>query len=47
MPLPTMTISACEGSSEVVRWPKRKEDGSLCQNEELDSGVGRDAWSLS
>ena len=41
MPEPTMTMSALSGSSEVVRWPKRNEDGSLCQKEAVDVGVGR------
>ena len=41
MPEPTMTISASEGRCGVVRWPKRNADGSLCQNEEVDSVVGK------
>lgn len=36
-----MTISASVGKSEVVRWPNRNSEGSLCQNEVVDSAVGR------
>lgn len=41
MPVPTITISALEGSSSVVRWPSKNLFGSLCQNEFDDVGVGR------
>ena len=41
MPEPTMTTSASEGRCGVVWWPKRNLDGSLCQNEEVDSVVGK------
>ena len=41
MPEPTMTMSASEGRCEVVRWPRRKSEGSLCQNEDVDSVVGK------
>ena len=41
MPEPIMTISASLGRLEVVRWPRRNWEGSLCQNEAVDSVVGR------
>lgn len=41
MPEPTMTMSASEGRSGVVRWPRRNSEGSLCQNEDVDSVVGK------
>ena len=41
MPEPTMTTSASEGKSVVVRWPRRNLEGSLCQNEDVDSVVGK------
>ena len=41
IPEPTMTISAIGGSSDVVRCPRRKSDGSLCQNEAVDFSEGR------
>ena len=41
MPEPTMTTSASEGRSGVVRWPRRNLEGSLCQNEDVDSVVGK------
>jgi hypothetical protein len=41
IPLPTMTISASDGRSSVVRWPSKNSFGSLCQNEAVDLGVGR------
>jgi hypothetical protein len=40
MPVPTITISASDGSSSVVRWPSKNLFGSLCQNEFEDVGVG-------
>lgn len=40
IPLPTIMMSASEGSSAVVRCPKRNSFGSVCQKELLDSGVG-------
>jgi hypothetical protein len=36
-----MTISALVGSDDVVRWPRRALDGSLCQNALVESGVGK------
>ena len=45
MPEPTMMMSASAGRSEVVRWPRRNLEGSLCQNEAVESGVGRLAIS--
>jgi hypothetical protein len=41
-PLPTITTSAVEGKSGVVRWPSRKVDGSECQKEDVEEGVGRE-----
>lgn len=41
MPEPTMTTSASEGRWGVVRWPRRNLEGSLCQNEDVDSIVGK------
>ena len=41
IPEPTMIMSASVGRSEVVRWPRRNLEGSLCQNEAVESGVGR------
>lgn len=41
IPDPTITISASVGRSEVVRWPIRNSEGSLCQNEFVEFGVGR------
>lgn len=45
IPEPTMIMSASVGRSEVVRWPRRNLEGSLCQNEAVESGVGRLAMS--
>lgn len=47
MPLPTMTMSASAGSSEVVRWPSRKSLGSLCQKDEVELGTGSPAGLCS
>ena len=41
IPLPMITISAFVGREEVVRWPKRVLDGSLCQNDLVELAVGR------
>jgi len=41
MPLPTITISAIDGRSYVVRCPRRNSDGSLCQNEAVEFGLGK------
>ena len=41
IPDPTITMSASFGRSGVVRWPMRNSEGSLCQNEFVDFGVGR------
>ena len=46
MPEPTMTTSASSGKVPDVRWPRRKSDGSLCQKEADDLGVGRLAMLL-
>jgi len=43
MPVPTITISASEGSFSVVRCPNKNSFGSLCQKEFVDVGVGREA----
>jgi len=39
-------MSALEGSSEVVLWPRSTFDGSLCQNDLLKLGTGSPALSL-
>lgn len=41
MPEPTMTMSASEGRTGVVRWPSRNSEGSLCQKDSVESDVGR------
>ena len=46
MPEPTMMMSASAGRWEVVRWPRRNLEGSLCQNEAVESGGGRLAMPL-
>lgn len=43
IPLPTTTTSTAEGRSLVVRWLRRIFDGSLCQYDAVDAGVGRGA----
>jgi hypothetical protein len=43
IPVPTMTMSASAGSSSVVRCPSKNSFGSLCQNESVEVGVGREA----
>ena len=40
-----MMISACSGRSGGVRWPRRNEDGSLCQKDEVEAGVDRSAMT--
>ena len=45
IPEPTITMSASARRSEVVRWPSRNSEGSLCQNEAVESVVGRLAIS--
>jgi len=44
IPLPMITRSAFVGSNGVVRWPKRTLEGSLCQYDLVELGVGRLAW---
>jgi hypothetical protein len=46
IPLPMITTSAEEGRPLVDRWPS-SGDGSVCQNESVDFGVGRPAGWLS
>lgn len=41
IPLPTITMSALVGSSAVVRCPRRNFDGSLCQKDLVELGVGK------
>jgi len=41
IPEPTITMSASDGKSTVVRWPSRKSEGSLCQKEAVEFAVGR------
>lgn len=43
IPLPTITMSACDGRSEVVRWPRRKVLGSECQKDGDELEQGREA----
>lgn len=43
IPLPIITTSAVAGNSLVDRWPRSSGDGSVCQKESVDFGVGRDA----
>ena len=47
IPDPTITMSASIGRSEVVRWPIKNSEGSLCQNEFVDFSVGKLAISPS
>jgi hypothetical protein len=47
IPLPMITTSAEEGRPLVDRWPSSSGDGSVCQNESVDFGVGRPAGWLS
>jgi hypothetical protein len=47
IPLPMITTSAEEGRPLVDRWPRSSGDGSVCQNESVDFGVGRPAGWLS
>jgi hypothetical protein len=47
IPLPMTTTSAEEGRPLVERWPRSSGDGSVCQNESVDLGVGRPAGWLS
>ena len=46
IPEPIMTTSDSSGKVLDVRWPSRKFEGSLCQKEADDSGVGRLAMLL-
>lgn len=43
MPLPIITTSTTGGRSLVVRWLRSIFDGSLCQYDAVDAGVGRGA----
>lgn len=45
MPLPMITMSALRGRDGVVRWPRRTFEGSLCQKDLVELGVGRLARS--
>jgi hypothetical protein len=47
IPLPMITTSAEEGRPLVDRWPRSSGDGSVCQKESVDFGVGRPAGWLS
>jgi len=47
IPEPTITMSASDGNSTVVRCPSRRSEGSLCQKEAVESRVGRLAILLS
>lgn len=35
-PLPMITMSAEDGRVGVVLWPRRNDDGSLCQKEAVE-----------
>lgn len=41
IPEPTITMSASDGRSTVVRCPSRKSEGSVCQKDAVESGGGR------
>lgn len=41
IPLPMMTTSAISGKERVERWPRSSGEGSLCQKDCVDSGLGR------
>ena len=46
IPLPIITTSAVEGKTLVDRCPRSSGDGSVCQKESVDFGVGSAAgWS--
>jgi hypothetical protein len=47
IPLPMITTSAVEGRSLVDRYPISNGEGSVCQNESVDFGVGSPAGWLS
>lgn len=40
IPLPITTTSALSGKLRVVRWPSKSGEGSLCQNDLVESGTG-------
>ena len=40
-----MIMLASAGRSGVVRWPRRNSEGSVCQNEAVESEGGRLAMS--
>lgn len=46
MPLPITTTSAVPGKLRVVRWPSSNGEGSVCQNDFVDSGLGREHGCL-
>ena len=43
MPLPMTTTSAVAGRFLVDLWPMRSGEGSVCQKESVDLGVGSEA----
>jgi hypothetical protein len=43
MPLPMMTTSAVAGRFLVDRWPSSSGEGSVCQNDLVEFGVGSPA----
>lgn len=46
IPLPIITTSVVEGKALVDRCPRSSGDGSVCQKESVDFGVGSAAgWS--
>lgn len=46
IPEPIMAMSVVEGRSGVVRWWRRKGEGSECQNEPEELGQGSLAGGL-
>jgi hypothetical protein len=43
IPLPIITTSAVAGRSLVDRWPRSRGEGSVCQKDLLEFGVGSPA----
>ena len=47
IPEPIITTSASAGRVEVVRWPSRTWEGSLCQNEAVECLEGKAAMAIT